>query len=215
MAGAAVASALISRARDLRVAVDIMHRVRATIAQGLATIMPAEVALVTTDVAHPVAAQITRQIWEPINHEVSQHVDHLIPIPGYGQHDAPRLAFYEALAMAGLDVSELDPFMEIAQSCGWWWSFGDACVLCERASCLARDQRGELHSANGPAVMYPDGWSLYAWHGVPVQAATIVRPELITLAQIENETNPAVRHVLLTRYHDGRRRDKSRPNVVH
>jgi hypothetical protein len=223
MAGAAITDALTRRATGPRAIVDVSGPAFTAIDLRVAKMVTRpEVAQLIIDVAQPVATQVARQIWEPINHEVAQHISHPIAIPGYGQHDATRLAFYDALRERGVDVSELRPFMEIAQSCGWWWPFDDVCVLCERPSLLARDELGHLHSANGPAVLYPDGWSVHAWHGVRVPATTILHPELITLAQIEREANDDLRQVLMARYAVAERSSAApgvwrtlRPDVVH
>jgi hypothetical protein len=65
---------------------------------------------------------------------------------------------------------------------------------------LRRDARGRLHSADAAAVKYPDGWSVYAWHGVRVAEAVILRPETMTVDQIQEEPNAEVRRVKLERF---------------
>ena len=65
---------------------------------------------------------------------------------------------------------------------------------------LSRDERGRLHSATGPAVTYPDGWSVYAWHGVPVPAWVILRPyDELTREDFLGQTNMEVRRVIQER----------------
>jgi uncharacterized protein DUF6745 len=46
---------------------------------------------------------------------------------------------------------------------------------------LARDERGCLHSEDGMALRYRDGWGVYAWHGRCVSEHFILRPETLTL----------------------------------
>ncbi len=175
MAGAAIAMRLIQRASGLRYAADIMNAPIAAVTRRAADLIATEVSTqITNDVAHPVAAPVVAQAWEPVNHEVARRITHPMTMPGYAQHDAPRLAFFDTLGQCGMDVSELDALMELAESCGWWWPFNDVCVLSERASHLAHDERGLLHAPDGPAIAYPDGWTVFAWHGVRVPAATIL-----------------------------------------
>ncbi len=147
-----------------------------------------------------VASQVARHVWLPVRHQIEQQIKRPVEGAGYGQHDAHWVAFYGALGQFGADVSQLDGLTEISASCGWWWPFKDVCILTERHSRLARDERGRLHAPAGPAIVYPDGWPVYAWHGVGVAGAIIVRPETITVAQIRHEANVEVRRVLLERY---------------
>jgi hypothetical protein len=119
-----------------------------------------------------------------------------------GQFDASWAGLYDTFRAFGVTavIGELDGICTLTQSCGWWWPFKGLCVLTERPTCLERDEEGRLHSTSGPALAYPDGWSIYAWHGVRVAEAVILRPESITVRQIQRETNAEIRRALLERY---------------
>ncbi len=158
---------------------------------------------VRTEVMDHVERQVAGRVWGPVRRQIEQ-VERPTAGAGYGQHDAHWIAFYDALGQVGVDVSPLDGLTEIAAACGWWWPFKNLCILTERHSRLECDLRGRLHAPAGPAVVYPDGWSVYAWHGVGVAAATILHPEMITIAQIKREANAHVRRVLIERYGFGR-----------
>ena len=80
--------------------------------------------------------------------------------------------------------------------CGWWWPFEGAVILTERPTQLHMDSEGKLHNPSGPAVLYPDGFSVYAWHGVRIPETIIKSPHLITLDMIESETNNTVRDAM-------------------
>jgi hypothetical protein len=201
MGGAAIAESLSSRASGPRATAEVVNIATHQVTRRASRSIGHElVTRIAGAVSHPLAARVTDQIWRPINQQVAPHVTQPIAIPEYGQHDAAQLAFFAALGQNGLDVSELDAVMEVAQCCGWWWPFDDVCVLTDRCAVLACDERGRLHAPDGPAVVYPDGWTIYAWHGVAVQAAAILRPELITVGEIQGEANVEVRRVLLERY---------------
>ncbi len=174
-----------------RVACQVTRRASALVAGGVA-------ARLRCEVVRQVARQVAG-VWGPVR-DLIDLVDGPRSDAAYGQHDAHWLAFYGALSRFGVDVSPLDGLTEVAAACGWWWPFKSLCILAERPTRVERDARGRLHSSAGPAVVYPDGWSVYAWHGVGVTAATIVYPDTITLTQIRQETNPDVRAVLLERY---------------
>jgi hypothetical protein len=72
--------------------------------------------------------------------------------------------------------------------------------LSERHTTLNRDEAGRLHCEDGLACGYPDGWGVYAWHGVRVPADLILRPQDQTIAQIQQESNAEIRRVRLERY---------------
>jgi hypothetical protein len=88
----------------------------------------------------------------------------------------------------------------IAKSAGWWLPCQNICWISERHSVLERDERGRLHCASGPAVAYPDGWSIWAWHGVRVDRNVIASSETITTQQIESAVNVEARRVMIERY---------------
>jgi hypothetical protein len=78
----------------------------------------------------------------------------------------------------------------VAKSAGWWWACGGFAVVTERPSMLSRDANGDLHSAEGMAIDYPDGWGFWCWHGRRVPRWVIEKP---TLDAIAAEPNAEVR----------------------
>jgi hypothetical protein len=53
-------------------------------------------------------------------------------------------------------------------------------------------------------VAYPDGWEIYAVHGVRVPRDVVMRPESITVEEIDGERNAEVRRVMIDRYGQSR-----------
>jgi hypothetical protein len=126
---------------------------------------------------------------------------------GYGQHDANWLGFYAYFRDAcGLskETKNLCGLWEICENAGWWLPHEKMCWISERHNVLNRDDRGRLHCDSGPAVSYPDGWSIWAWHGVLVPQQIIEQPETITTKQIDVEANVEIRRVAIERYGLGR-----------
>jgi Domain of unknown function (DUF6745) len=121
-----------------------------------------------------------------------------------GQHDAGALALIDVLDRAvGLRPGQpLAGQLLIGRSAGWWWPFEQVVILTERpcAMELARDEQGRLHYPTGPLVEYPDGWAVWAWHGVRVPRQLIERPDTITVEQIRATRNLEARRLLLERY---------------
>ncbi len=121
----------------------------------------------------------------------------------YGQHDANWLGFYDYFRGAlGLEeqTEKIIGLIAQAQHAGWFLPHQYICWVSERHHVLQRDQRGRLHCVTGPAVMYPDGWAIYAWHGVRVQEAVIEQAGSITVEAIVAEQNTEVRRVMRNLY---------------
>jgi hypothetical protein len=108
----------------------------------------------------------------------------------HGQHDGAWLAAFEGVpALTGL--------ARVARSAGWWWPYERVAILTERPSALHRDNLGRLHHGDGPALSYPDGWSVYAWRGMPIPAAVAAELPHLTVRRIQEEENAEVRRVML------------------
>jgi hypothetical protein len=124
----------------------------------------------------------------------------------YTPHDADWLAeyryFHDVCGLAG-ETKRLSGLWELAQSAGWALPHQHICWVSERHNIVQRDGRGRLHCNNGPALAYPDGWAIYAIHGVRVRGEVIERPETITTAAIDRERNAEVRRVMIERYRHG------------
>jgi hypothetical protein len=125
----------------------------------------------------------------------------------YGQHEATWLAFYDFFRQV-CDLSEITtPLLgltEAAQSTGWFWPFRNAVILTERHTTVHLDEQGRIHCEYGPAIAYPDGWSIYAIHGLRLPERVIMQPETITVREIEYEQNVEIRRVMIERYGQSR-----------
>jgi hypothetical protein len=110
----------------------------------------------------------------------------------YSGHESGWLAFYgyfhDVLGLTA-ETARLSGLWELARSAGWALPHKDICWVSERHNILERDERGRLHSVAGPACAYPDGWAIYAVHGVPVPEYVVERPAEITVERIDGEAN--------------------------
>jgi hypothetical protein len=120
---------------------------------------------------------------------------------GYGQHDANWIGYVEFFRKeVGLDLNMIEGLSTLTQNTGWYWPFEGLCILTERPNSLSRDDAGRLHNLIGPALRYPDGWSIFAVHGVRVPEYVIARPHEITVADIASESNQEIKRVKIARY---------------
>ena len=143
------------------------------------------------DIGDSVGASVGASVWDSVWASV------------YGQHDASWLAFYrffhDELKLTE-QTQRLDGLWEFSQAGGWALPFRDICFIAERHTTLRRDERGRLHSDDGPAVQYPDGWAIYAVHGVRVPAWLMEAPDRLTPEAIQAEANTEVQRVMIERY---------------
>jgi hypothetical protein len=112
-----------------------------------------------------VQARVWAVVWESVRDSVGAC--------GYGQLDATWLSYFDFFrTVCGLtnETAPLVPLMEQAQAAGWFLPHEHVCWVTERPQRLQRDKRGRLHSLSGPALQYPDGWSIYAIDGERVSA---------------------------------------------
>jgi hypothetical protein len=72
-------------------------------------------------------------------------------------------------------------------------------VLCDRPAHLALDEQGRLHSEAGSAVEYPDGWAIWAWHGVRVPRHVIEEPGSLKALEVVAAQDVEVRRVMIER----------------
>lgn len=76
-----------------------------------------------------------------------------------------QMAADEAQA-AGMPAPPLlNALWEVARSSGPWWAFDHAILLTDRPCEVHLDGRLQPHSPDGPAMVYRDGWRIYAWEG--------------------------------------------------
>ena len=160
-------------------------------------------AQVVAQVGAQVWAQVGAQVWEQVGEQVGAQVRAQRRASGYGQHDANWLGFFDYFNVVlnlSSETKALAGLWLIAKNAGWWLPCANVCFISERHNILKRDTQGRLHSENSIACGYPDGWGVYAWHGVRVTEQIIMQPDTITAQQILDRDNAEVRRVMLTRY---------------
>ncbi|MDL4773116.1 DUF6745 domain-containing protein [Actinomadura xylanilytica] len=127
----------------------------------------------------------------------------------YGLHEAHWVAEHDILRtlsrsrIGAATGAQLDLWIALARSCGWWWPDEDVCVVSERPAAVHAEPvpgsaHGELrlHSGKGRAIRYADGWGPCSWHGTLVPSWVIEEP---TVERILAEPNAEVRRCAIER----------------
>jgi len=137
-----------------------------------------------------------------------------------GQHDAPWLSAFGAGdggdgAGDGDGAGPLDGLAAVARAAGWWWPYERVAVVAERPRELHRDEAGRLDRGDGPALLFPDGFALHAWKGMPVPADFLAGLATLTPERIRREENAELRRVMLEHYGYDRYLAESGARPVH
>jgi hypothetical protein len=161
--------------------------------------------LVWACVREEIEEQIRRQVSDQIRAELRDQFPQLLSniwAVALGLHDAPWLAYYDFFSRIGLDqLSWVAPLMELARAgAGWWWAFSKVAIVTSAPYLLNRDAENRLHCEHGPALAYPDGWAIWAIHGVRVAERVITAPLTLGVQEIAYEPNLGVRRVMLERF---------------
>lgn len=172
----------------------------------------------------PIVGDIQTRAWQRLRAHVEEHhagrwpwarawsvvrdlyrlvaIQDALHAPGGDRATPDWLAAYDFLGrVCGVaEVERLRGLMELSRSAGWWWwPQRGAVVLSERPDRLQLDDQGRLHCGHGPALGYPDGWELWAWHGVRVPRRVVENPESLAAREVLAEPDVEVRRVMIER----------------
>lgn len=120
----------------------------------------------------------------------------------YGNQDAAWLSFYDYF-LRECNVEEcakLNGLFGLAEHCGWWSPRETYAIVCNRPSEIHMDNENRLHNDSGMAVKYRDGYGIWSINGISVTEQIVMRPETLTVSQIDSESNNDVRSIMIDRF---------------
>lgn len=150
--------------------------------------------------AEAVAQDGGTPLWDSIKDWIAASVKAVVAESISGSHDAYWLGFYDYLReVVGLrrETEALQGLTAAARAAGWWLPHERVCWVSERPRRLERNRWGSLHSETGPAVLYPDGWSIHAVDGVRL-SRHLFEGE-VTAREVLELDNSEIRRVLVGR----------------
>lgn len=111
-------------------------------------------------------------------------------------------ATYEFAKALGQQFPEekYEEFVEWAKCCPFILFSDNRVYVSLRPIELHMDEQRRLHNPDGPAVLYADGWAIYAMNGVHLDEQIIMHPETQTIDQIRKEQNEEVKRIRIERY---------------
>jgi hypothetical protein len=118
----------------------------------------------------------------------------------------------------GAEFDRFKAWEACALEAGDLLAHAEFCIVSERPQRIQLDGQQRLHCADGPSVLWRDGWSLYHWHGLrirPEHEYVINDPGLITVERIDSESNSEIRRVMTERFGAARYVMEGNATVVH
>lgn len=91
-----------------------------------------------------------------------------------------------------------DWWLQLAASAGWWWTYRDFAVLSARPQEVHYTDGLRIHNTSGPAITYPDGWSINAVFGQLLSDRFFTDGP--TLEEVVGQGNLEIRRVLIDLY---------------
>ena len=95
------------------------------------------------------------------------------------------------------ETKALGGLWQLCQTAGWIYPYEGVCVATERPTACLVDENGQAHAEGGPAITYPDGFHVHAWHGTRVPAKWIEDPkgtdpaEVLAVENVEQRSTGA------------------------
>src|ERR1041384_5944960 len=154
----------------------------------------------TEGIGTPVQAAVQASVGAYVGASVGASVWASVGDSVYGQHDANWLAwiaYFREMCALKSQTEKCLGLDALAKSAGWALPHQNICWVSERHNILERDERGRLHNLVGPAVMYPDGWSIYSVHGVRVPGWILEEKQKLNAQVIDKEQNAEIRRVMI------------------
>ncbi len=152
-----------------------------------------------------VGDQVKAQVWDQVRAQVWDQVgaqikDRKLKCFDWaycgGVWDYDWCSFYDFFRQIGVDFKNEDfnSFTSLSDAGVYdMIQFKDLCIVCAKPEYVSRDEENRLHSENGEAIHWKDGFRLWFWHGVSIPGELIISPEKTTREQIIKERNVEVR----------------------
>jgi hypothetical protein len=109
--------------------------------------------------------------------------------------------FYDAASSLGVEFDEkkLSLFTDFNARSSVWCAWDNLFIASANpVECHWRDR--DIHNTAGPAVLWPDGFSLWVVNGVTVDEQIVMHGETQTLDQIRKEENEEVKRIRIERF---------------
>ena len=136
---------------------------------------------------------VRASVWDSLKKELSE-------LNSWGQHDSNWLGFYDyfrAVCNLEIETSKLTPLSELSKETGWHLFYKNIAILSEKPIEINRNELGQLHRFNGPAIRWNDGYELYRFNGIRIDKKEYLATSEITKDIILKEENADIRREII------------------
>ncbi len=110
---------------------------------------------------------------------------------------------------------EIDCWAYLAHAaCGYFFT-GNVAFACRRPIMCRINANGMPHNDGGPAMVWRDSYSVYAWKGIPVENDLIEKRNELTFDRISSEQNVEIRRVMIDIYGDAKYLQDAGAKMIH
>lgn len=89
-----------------------------------------------------------------------------------------------------------EAYTDALKSAWWWWAHEKFVIVSNRPVAIHTNDQGRLHSVDGPAIHWKDGFEIFSWNGITVPREIIMDPESYTKEKILEIDNTEIRRAL-------------------
>jgi hypothetical protein len=151
-----------------------------------------------------VGAQVWDQVWDQVRAQVGAQVGaqvmEYVDISNRDLwSDSGWCAFYDYFSRIGVvRHSGFDNYVSyLSARPTYTIMLRGYAIVCGSPTHIKRDHDNRLHCEDGPAVLWPDGYGNYFWHGVSIPAKLVEYPGIQNRDDITKEENAEVRRCMM------------------
>lgn len=114
------------------------------------------------------------------------------------------------------DLAEhIDTWALLSHAAAGYFFANDIVYVCRRPMTYNVDGSNRVHSEDGPAIVWRDGYEVYAWKGINVDKNMIMNRQSITVQSITDEPNAEIRRTMIEIYGEAKYLMNAGANLVH
>lgn len=114
-----------------------------------------------------------------------------------------------------LDVKAYEIHLHLFEKAPWYSFFENYCFVGTNPASVVRDMRLRLGNSSGPAIVFADGYKVFALNGMETPRRFLENPETLTKADIDREENVEKRRGLIELYGTSRYLNDAGAKLIH
>lgn len=114
-----------------------------------------------------------------------------------------------------LDTKAYEIHLSLFEKAPWYSFFENYCFVGTNPASVVRDLRLRLSNSNGPAIVFADGYKIFALNGMETPRRFLENPATLTKADIDREQNVEKRRGLIELYGTARYLNEAGAKLIH